>query len=55
MVRRQRHDVNGTSSAVQSEKAVTQQTQNICTMSAQRLRRWADIVQMFCVYFTFRK
>ena len=31
----------------------TQQTQNICTTSAQRLRRWTNIVQMLYKCFVF--
>ena len=29
----------------------TKHLYNICTTSAQRLRRWSNIVQMFCVHW----
>ena len=46
---------------VQSQKAIPapQQTKkhlyNICIMSTQRRRRWADVVQMLCKCFVFAR
>ena len=34
--------------------ANTKHLYSICTTSAQRLRRWSNIVQMFCVYWVER-